>query len=152
MSEKHRGGRPTKYGEEILIKTQEYINKCNDEIEEFHKTRGEKSDSYDRLVRVKLPSHVGLALHLDVSKDTLYEWGKEYPEFSYSLTKIKQLQEERLSLGGLSGDYNPVISKLILAVNHGYTEPTVLTGKNGGPIEVKSITGMIISKDNGDTI
>lgn len=127
MKEKNKGGRPTKYSEEMLAKAHEYIDSCVDEYEEFHKTRGEKSDSFDRLVRVNLPTLPGLAMHLKVNKSTLYEWAKEHKEFSASLDDLIDKQEQMLLKGGMSGDYNPVIAKLVLASNHGYREKTDVT-------------------------
>lgn len=127
MARKEPFGRPTKYNEEMLIKANEYIESCVDEYEEFHKTRGEKSDSYDRLVRVNLPTMPGLAMHLGVRKSTLYEWAKIYPDFSDALEYLIEKQEQMLMKGGMSGDYNPVIAKLVLASNHGYREKTDVT-------------------------
>lgn len=118
------GGRPTKYDEEfILAKSEEYLAACEDEYEEFHKTRGEKSDSYDRLVRVHLPTLEGLALHIGVHKDTIQEWCKEHEEFSVFVKRLLTKQAKMLLENGLSGDYNPMIAKLILS-KHGYTEKT----------------------------
>ncbi len=77
LTNKHAGGRPPVYSKEIVSKTREYLDKCVDGIEEYHKTRGEKSDGYERLVRVKLPTIEGLAVHLKVSRETIYAWEKE---------------------------------------------------------------------------
>lgn len=116
-------GRPSGYSPEILEKTQAYINLCQDEEDEFHSTRGEKSDGYQRLIRVKLPTIEGLAVHLDVNRTTIYEWESSYPEFSNILERLKAKQADALLNNGLSGDYNPVIAKMILS-KHGYTEKT----------------------------
>jgi hypothetical protein len=120
-------GRPTKYSPNILAKTRAYIASCVDEITEYHKTRGEKSDSFERLVRVKLPTLEGLSLHLHVHRDTIHAWSREYPIFSDALEELKALQAERLMTGALSGDYNPLIAKLILSANHGMKERTDVT-------------------------
>ena len=120
-------GRPTKYLEDMPTKAHEYVDSCLDEYDEFHKTRGEKSDSFDRLVRVNLPTMPGLALHLGVRKSTLYEWAKIYPEFSDALEYLSEKQEQMLIKGSISGDYNPMIAKLVLATNHGYREKSDVT-------------------------
>ena len=115
-------GRPTKYGPHILTGFRKYMTSCEDEYFDYHKTQGEKSDSYERKVKVNLPTVQGLALFLKVDTDTLGEWTKVYPAFSGALRELKALQSQRLLAGGLSGDYNPVIAKLILSANHGMTD------------------------------
>lgn len=123
-------GRPTKYDNTIVFKTLSYIDQCVDEIEEFHKTRGEKSDSYDRHVRVKIPTIEGLSLHLGVNKDSLYKWEKEYTAFSDVMTKLRSRQAQALIEGGLSGDYNAMIAKVLLT-KHGYRDSNEVVGKDG---------------------
>lgn len=139
-------GRPSKYDPIFIEEVSKYLEERQDEIAEYHKTRGEKSDSFDRLVRVKLPTIEGFALFIGVNKTTLYEWEKEHPEFSNALDHIRTKQQERLIDGGLSGDYNPMIAKLVLSANHNMREKTELTGQDGGPVQVS-----LISFDDYDT-
>lgn len=115
-------GRPTGYSPAIISKTLEYLETCVDDIDEFHKTRGEKSDSYDRLVIVNLPTIEGLALYLKVNRSSIYEWRDKYPSFSDTLEVLMSMQKQKLITGGLSGDYNPVIAKLVLSANHSMAE------------------------------
>jgi hypothetical protein len=119
--------RPTDYSEEMLTRTEQYLAQSIDEYSEFHKTRGEKSDSYERVLRVKLPTIEGLALFLGVDRSTIYEWEGKHKEFSHTLDKIRAEQQQRLVDNGLSGDYNPVIAKLILSSNHGMREKSDIT-------------------------
>lgn len=119
--------RPSEYKEEYIAKVDEYLSTRTDEETEYHKTRGEKSDGYDRIIKVKLPTIEGFARFLDVNKTSLYEWEKIHPEFSNALDKIRIEQQNRLIDKGLSGDYNPVIAKLILSANHGMKEKTDVT-------------------------
>ena len=68
-----------------------------------------------------VPSRAGLGLSLGVSRNTLTNWEQEHPLFLSTLERLSWLQE-RLSLnGGLRGDMNSTIVKLLLA-NHGYSE------------------------------
>lgn len=126
----HPGGRPIEYNDEVPKKAQEYLDKCVDEEDEYHKTRGEKSDSYDRIIRVRLPTIEGLAVYLGISRATVYDWKEKYPEFSDIIEKLQSVQADRLLLNGLSGDYNPVIAKVLLT-KHGYREGIEQTGKDG---------------------
>ncbi len=117
---KHPGGRPKDYkGEETINKVREYIQNCIDEETEFHKTRGEKSDSYERVLKVKLPSIEGLAVFLNVARETIYDWKSKYEVFSDIIEELLALQANRLLDGGISGAYNSTIAKLILS-KHGY--------------------------------
>jgi len=94
--------RPTKYNDEVLEKAREYI---------------ENHEQYDDLV----PSVEGLAYHIKVSKNSLYAWAEENEEFLTTLEAVKTKQAKMLLSGGLSGDYNASIAKLML-YNHGYSE------------------------------
>ena len=82
-----------------------------------------------------IPSVVGLARYLDVSRSTLYLWGDDHDEFSDILDSIKDEQHEILVSSGLTGDFNPTMAKLMLT-KHGYSDKQELTGNEGGPIEL----------------
>lgn len=145
----HAGGRPTEYSKDILDKVQAYLKLCEDEIEEYHKTRGDKSDSYDRIVRVKLPSIEGLAFYLKINKDTIYDWCKIHKEFSDVIDDLRSMQADRLINSGLSGDYNPTIAKVLLT-KHGYIDKqeTDITTK-GEKIESNPLIVDLANKLNG---
>ncbi len=130
-------GRPTLYNQEILVKTQEYIDMCGDEIDEYHKTRGDKSNTYDRVVKVNLPTIEGLAVYLGINKDTIYTWRKEYKDFSDLIDKLLDKQARELINKGLSGDYNPTIAKVLLT-KHGYREGIDSDNKN--TIQISGLT------------
>ena len=119
---KHAGGRPSKYDPVFIEKVDEYLKDNQDIWKEYHKTRGEKSDSYERYVQVKLPTVERFARYIDVNETTLYEWAGLYPEFSNALEKIVEEQKHRLMEEGLGNNYNPAIAKLILSSNHGMAE------------------------------
>ena len=72
-------------------------------------------------INVKLPSKGGLAVYLNVTRETVYDWAQKYPEFSYIIERLGAIQEERLLNNGLSGTYNPTIAKVLLT-KHGYRE------------------------------
>jgi hypothetical protein len=141
-------GRPTDYSQEILEKAQEYLVSCIDEEYDWTKTEGDKSTSYEHRIRVKLPSIEGLAKYLGVARSTVYLWEKDYPEFSDILEEILSEQAQRLINNGLSGDYNPTISKLILT-KHGYSDKSETDITSGGkPIPI--LASMNVSTHNGD--
>lgn len=139
-------GRPTKYTDEINTKAQEYLKQCQDQEYEFHKTRGDRSDTYEEKVRVSLPTIEGLALYLGVNRDSLYEWKGKHKEFSDTLHDILAEQSKRLQEGALSGRYNPLIAKLILSANHGMKEKSDITSDDK-PIQGNTIVFTDFSED-----
>tara|TARA_R110000851_G_scaffold185264_1_gene334569 strand:- start:438 stop:833 length:396 start_codon:yes stop_codon:yes gene_type:complete len=104
MTEKNKGGRPTKYSQEMLDKAKDYVD---------------NHEEYEDVV----PTAVGLAFMLGISNSTLELWGTKHPEFSGTLERIQQKQHKGLISGGLTGDFTPTISKLMLS-NHGHVEMT----------------------------
>ena len=134
-------GRPTLFNDEILSKTQEYLDSCEDSVVQVVSGASEKFTTYKDKVTVKLPTIEGLAYFLGIHKDTVFEWDKIHEEFSDLLNVLRCKQAERLINNGLSGDYNPAIVKLLLS-KHGYADKqeTELSGS----LAVTPITGMQI--------
>ena len=110
-------GRPTKITPEVFEKAIDYIN-------------GGWQGEGDMI-----PSIQGMACALDVSERVIYDWGEKNEEFLQILQKCKTNQHNRLINGGLSGDMNPTICKLVLG-KHGYHERQEVTGANGEPVKV----------------
>lgn len=121
-------GRPTGYNEVTLNKAKKYLD---DAVSSALSESG------------GLPSIAELALHLDVSRDTLYEWSKVHEEFSYILSKLLTAQEMKLLDNGLSGKWNSTITKLMLT-KHGYSDKveTDVTSKG------ESISGLSSEEKN----
>ena len=92
-------GRPTKYNDQVLVDSIDYLMNCPD----------------------ILPSVVGLAVHLGVCSKTLNNWcsNEDLSDFLRTLTMIKDAQHHKALIGGLTGGFNSVITKLVLA-NYGY--------------------------------
>lgn len=122
VARKAKRGRPSAYDPKFVEEAYKYLERCQDIEDEYHKTRGEKSDTYERVLTVKLPTHEGLALFLNASVKTLYTWAETHEDFLQALDDIKTAQKERLIEKGLSGDYNSTIAKLILSSNHDMRE------------------------------
>ncbi len=100
----NKGGRPSKYNNKTLSKVMDYLEHFEEEGQ-------------------VIPTVAGLAVHLDVNRDTLYAWAQDEDkaEFSDILGKLKSLQEIVLVNNGLSGDFNSVITKMMLT-KHGYSD------------------------------
>ena len=82
-----------------------------------------------------VPSVQGLARYLKVAESSIYKWADEDEAFSGTLADIKTYQLFDLMNGGLSGDLNATIAKLMLA-NHGHSDKVDTTLSGGDkPIE-----------------
>lgn len=100
---KHAGGRPTKYNPTIINPLiEEYLNSCSSE-------------------NAKLPTVEGLALKLNVNRDSLYEWATKYPEFSDTIKKVGTMQQEILIQAGFFGgrEVNGSMGIFLLKALHG---------------------------------
>lgn len=124
LETKQKGGRKTDYLPSFCDEADIYIAKCQDSFEEFHKTRGDKSDTYERSINVELPTIEGFSQHLHCSRDVIYDWVELYPDFQQAIDRIKAEQKKRLLNKGLGGGYNSTIAKLVLSANHNMHEKT----------------------------
>ena len=91
--------RPTKYTPALLEKANKYLLE------------------YERLI----PSNQDLCLSLDISESTLYDWAQKHKEFSDILERVKLTQFAVAMDGGLGGDMNANLVKLLMG-KHGLSE------------------------------
>jgi hypothetical protein len=128
-------GRPTKYSDEVQAKADAYI------------------DNYFTKHNHAVPSAVGLARVLKVSKKTLYNWANEHEAFLHTLDIINDQQELDLMNGGLNNTLNTPITKLMMA-NHGYSDKVDqnLTSSDGSmsPIGIELVGIEPAQRDYGD--
>lgn len=99
-----------------------------------------------------IPTVEGLALHLKVSRDTLYEWAKQHKEFSDTLDQLKLLQKEHLTMTGIFGgkEINSNIIMLLLKVNHKMIEMTHTDITSGGKTLPTPIIAIDVPKDDSN--
>lgn len=104
-------GRPTKYIPEIIYpKIDQYLAMCGRE-------------------NMELPTVEGLANHLEVNPDTIYEWDKVHPEFSEYLKRISALQKNQLMNDGMYGgkEVNSTMAIFLLKAVHGLKDGSGVT-------------------------
>lgn len=77
----------------------------------------------------KVPSIAGLAFVLGKSRKVLYGWAEQNDEFRNILEAIASIQEMLLIDGGLSGDFNATITKMMMT-KHGYSDKVETDVKN----------------------
>lgn len=129
--------RPPEYRPEIVDKAKEYLALCGDvqyEVKQKPNIKnGIHSGEEDVVVKkTKLPTIEGLAVYLKIHKDTIYDWEsqEDKKEFSDVISELRQTQADMLINNGLTGDYSPVIAKVLLT-KHGYRDSQEITGKDG---------------------
>lgn len=130
--------RITTYHPDIVEKVEEYLTSCIDTIEEFHKTRGQTSDSFSRHINVNLPTVEGLARYINTHTSTIRKWVGLYPEFDLAIQDLLDGQRDRLIQKGLGGDYSAVIAKQLLSGLHGIRESSDVTS-NGKELQVSVV-------------
>ena len=115
-------GRPSLYSPELLEKAREYVD---------NPPQADRTESGTFKDGEVLHSVVGLALHLGISRETVYDWSShdDKPEFSDIVKRVNQLQEQALVSHGLAGTYNPTIAKLLLG-KHGYSDKVESTNSH----------------------
>jgi hypothetical protein len=123
-------GRPSKYKPEFCLEVDSYLSETG------HGT-------------MHMPKIESFAIRLGVSKNTLYEWAKENPDFQDALNRIMLFQGERLIDDGIYGgkEVNSTIVKLLLQNNHGMKERVDNT-TNDKDLPTP-ILGGITKEDNG---
>jgi len=97
--------RPTKYTPELLDKADDYLNNW--------------------IGRRLFPSHQDMCLQLKISESTLYDWAGKHEEFSEILARVKLTQFVVTMDGGMSGEMNANLVKLLMG-KHGLSDKSVV--------------------------
>ena len=145
--DKHPGGRPTKYKQEYNQMMLDYFNQepYKDEVHE-----NSKGDLKMVRVVVMLPTLVGFACKIGVTRETLHHWAHTkdendshiHPEFSDTYNRAKAYQEYILVANGLTGGYVPNFAIFTAKNIIGWRDSKDLSvsGPGGGPIKTQKIT------------
>lgn len=106
-------GRPSKLTPALIKQAEKYLVDCDGE-------------------RKPLPTVEGLALRLNIARETVYDWSRTVEDdeeadelraaFSDIVSDLKSAQAEKLMQHSLTNRYNATIAKLILSGKHGYVE------------------------------
>lgn len=106
------------------------------------------------------PTLAGFAASIGVSRDTLHDWAHaknvsgdlRNPSFSDAYKKAKDLQEQNLVRGALTGIYNPTFAIFTAKNVLGWRDKVEqeITGKDGSPLA--GIQVMFVNPDGTDRI
>lgn len=100
-------GRPTKYDEKYCKQLIAMFDiDATREVYETYTYKDGTTKEVSRLEPAELPTITDFAKKIGVNKDTLYEWAKKHKEFSDSLKKAKEMQENIWQKNSLMGLYN----------------------------------------------
>ncbi|MGA6102108.1 terminase small subunit [Psychrobacter pocilloporae] len=90
-----------------------------------------------------LPTVEGLAYYLGVARSSVYKYEGENSEFSDIVETVRQLQAIMLINGGLMGDFNASIAKVMMT-KHGYSDKQEIdnTSSDGSMKPVFNIVGV----------
>jgi hypothetical protein len=137
---KSKGGRPSIYRPEMIAKGYEYLKEKEEYVENYVKSDNQSHKMFQRVVHPNLPYAEELCERLGISVPVMHEWKNDprKPEFAELLWKLKELQRRRLMEGGLRGDFNPQIVKLLLGSWFGIREMSDVTS-GGEPIKGNTI-------------
>ena len=142
VTRKEPFGRPTIYSQDILDRAKLYVEDCVDNRERVVLMVNEEKGytKYETRAIVNLPTIEELSYILKISKETIYAWCITHKDFSDVINDLRSKQGMMLIKKGLSGEYNPIIAKLIL-VKHGYRDvvDTDVTTKGKALTDVQSL-------------
>lgn len=116
----HPGGRPTDYKKEYCDKMLEFFDtEITKTIKIITTGKNEYRKEEEKEIANTLPTFERFAINIGVNKDTLYEWEKVHDEFSDSMGKCREIQQDFLIQNGLKGLYQ---SNFAIFVAKNYTE------------------------------
>ncbi len=167
-----KAGRPSLLNPELIEKAKTYLEWCEKNPVLTGKTKtvtkklarresgeSEEEEDSDETAAVegveksveqeshpRLPTIAGLARHLGVSRDSIYEWVEQSDEFSDVYEAVRQANEDVAWIHGGAGTLNPSIARLALA-QHGHVERKEISGPDGGPIKFQSVKGFNLVPD-----
>lgn len=104
-------GQPTKYDPKYCEEIIEYFSQpVNEEVSKDVVTK--TGDVIPVIMKkpTAFKSYAGFAIKIGVSRETLHEWCRTYPDFSDAYKRGKDYQENYLLINGLEGLTNPAMT------------------------------------------
>jgi len=120
-TEKHPGGRPTKYhdGFPQLLLDHFSVDPVITKVERFYYKNGDEKEKEIEVAN-QLPTIENFCRKHGISKQTLLDWTKAHKEFLDAYTRAKEMQEDIWKQNGLKGLYNAQFAQFIGTNCFGY--------------------------------
>lgn len=138
----HAGGRPTKLSPEIIAEAQAFVDGASESALSpgtiMLQIAADKNAGADDKPQHTLPTVERLALHLKISRSTLDEWVKLNEDFAYIVDRLRLKKSDQLQQGGITGAYNPSVTKLLLGPE-GYADRSQSEQTNNGNVTVEVV-------------
>lgn len=165
---KRKPGRPTKYQPSYCNKLIAFMSKGGTMVTKPMVVSGGKDEGScieDHPLGYLPAFFEGFAISLGVCIDTLLEWCKRYPEFSYAWKRAKEIQRQQMVQGMVAGVYQPAGIIFAMKNMHGWRDitdhrvsgeikgPTIYLPKARAAGDIPSrvpVTTTTPSFDNGD--
>lgn len=143
-------GRPTLYKKEYCEMIIEHF-KVQPQITKSKKTYfadGQLKSEEEYPVGAEFPTFQSFADKINVTVSTLWEWDKEYEEFSKAYAHAKELQEHIWLVNSMSNLYNAQFAQFFGKNCLGYKDKTEvdLGNKDGQPFELRAISNQDLDK------
>lgn len=81
----------------------------------------------------------GFAIERKYHSSMFNEWCERYPSFALLYAQAKEIQEQKLLLGGMTGKYKEQITKFVLVNHHDYAEKTKQDVHTTGQVQVNIV-------------
>jgi len=135
----NHGGQPTKYRPEYCQAIIDYftVQPQQTVYKRTYYADGTLKSEDPVVLPEQLPTFEKFADSIGVHKDTMYQWGKDYIEFSDSLSRAKQLQEYIWLVNGMSNLYNAQFAQFFGKNCLGYKDKTEVDANLSGGLSIK---------------
>lgn len=134
---KRRGGAPTKYLPELC---QNLLNFFDIEPIIYRDITITYKDGSTKEISeaegVNLPFFTQWCRRVGISTETMYQWIKQYPQFSDAYKKAKECQEEILVVNALRGTYNNAFAIFYSKNKLGYKDDRFLLPEGASGINI----------------
>lgn len=124
---KHPGGRPTIYKPEYADELRKFFDVEPTKVvfkDRYNKTGDKWVEEVEEMEM--FPTLAGFAAHIQVGRESIWEWERVHPEFSDAVQWAKAKQEHILVQNGLRGTVTPYFAAFVARNLIGYQDKSTI--------------------------